>query len=72
MKKMNFEWVDKRDRMPTAKDTDTFGTILAWHVYSGIHITNPAVFAQYNTFLTHWATPPKAPEGAMQLVPERR
>lgn len=58
------EWVDKRDRMPTAADADAVGAILAWNVYDGLHLTNPAVFRSCGTFYTHWATPPEGPEGA--------
>ena len=57
------EWVDKRDRMPPAADADAVGAILAWNVYYGLHLTNPAVFRSYGTFYTHWATPPEGPGG---------
>lgn len=55
-------WVDKRERMPTARDTDAAGAILAWNIHDGVHVTNPHVFAQYGTFYTHWATPPERPK----------
>lgn len=60
---MIFRWVDKRERMPTAQDTDAVGAILAWNVHDGVHVTNPTVFREHGTFYTHWATPPCAPEG---------
>lgn len=59
---MHFEWVDKHDRMPTTKDADASGAILAWHEYSGVHITNPMMFQMYGTHLTHWAKTPERPE----------
>lgn len=59
--------VDKRDRMPTDEDADKNRCILAWHVLNGWIPTTPAAFAQYGTYLTHWALMPDPPEGADRL-----
>lgn len=57
--------VDKQERMPTEEDADRNRCILAWHVLNGWIPTTPAAFAQYGTYLTHWARMPEPPEGAV-------
>ena len=61
--KYHIHWVDKRERMPTEKDADEHGTILAYHTLNGTVPSTPKAFVQYGTYMTHWARMPEPPEG---------
>ena len=63
------EWIDVLDRMPEARDADSTGRVMVWHVLNGVMMTGWHRIEE-NRFISHWRKPPKAPEGMKE--PERK
>ena len=54
-------WIDKRERLPGAEDTDPTGCVLAWQIYNGIMITGPQNVAE-SPYITHWLPALEGPQ----------
>lgn len=48
-------WVRKADRLPTRRDADAQGCVLAWHIYNGVVICSVENdHMLHSTQITHW------------------
>lgn len=54
-------WIRCADRMPTKRDADVYGCVVAWHMYNGLMVTGWHRIRD-NQFITAWAKTPKGPE----------
>lgn len=55
-------WVKREEGMPTEKDADVYGCVLAWHKYNGVMVTGWRRVRE-NDFVEAWARTPMGPEG---------
>lgn len=56
------EWINKKERMPRADETDAQKCVLGWHELFGCMTVN-AHELERNLFVTHWMPLPKGPKG---------
>ena len=61
----NWEWIDVRDRMPTADDADASRCVMVWHTLNGVMMTGWH-HVRENRFITHWQKAPECPEGVLK------
>lgn len=54
------EWIDKRDRLPTAEDASRAGEVLVWHRKLGTLAAWWGIVA-VSRYITHWTRLPGGP-----------
>lgn len=55
-------WVKREEGLPTEKDADAYGCVMAWHKYNGVMVTGWRRVVE-NEFIVAWAHTPMGPEG---------
>jgi len=54
--KIVVDLVDKAERLPTAKDADAQGCVVALHRYDGLRVEHWTNVVRFGRLITHWGT----------------